>query len=291
MLHILRVVVELAQALEVEVVAWNKTALPVLTVYQHLTAELALYTVLVAVVVAVLITATLPVVLAVFLCCGTILATARYNVEVRPVEYLIEFVEDVPSVEEVEKLKKKRDQLQEEINRRMAAVERVKNLQSNDAAEAGGSEQMNYDSETQQMMDKIASDMASNRGSYESGMRDIKGMGKGGSGSGSGQSKGDGDKGKFSGAVTVAYSFTDPVRHHRDLYVPAYRSKGGGVVVVDVWLNRSGVVTAARSNSSTNSELNATALEAARHHRTLFRIDDSAPQSHRGTITYTFVAQ
>lgn len=232
------------------------------------------------------------VVVVVFIIGGTFLATARYDVDLRPSEYLIEFVEEVPSAEEVEELKRQRDKLQEDIERRMAAIEMVKNLQSNDAAEAGGStEQMSYDSDMQEMMDKIASDMAENRGSYESGMRQIEGMGRGGSGSGSGKDKGDGDKGKFSGAVTVAYNFSDPVRHHRDLYVPAYRSKGGGVVVVDVWLNRNGEVTAARINSSTNDELNAQALEAARHHRTLFRIEDSAPASHRGTITYTFVAQ
>lgn len=232
------------------------------------------------------------VVVVVFIIGGTFLATARYDVDLRPVEYLIEFVEEAPSAEEVEELKRQRDKLQEDIERRMAAIERVKNLQSNDAAEAGGSaEQMSYDSDMQEMMDKIASDMAENRGSYESGMRQIEGMGRGGSGKGSGEDKGDGDKGKFSGAVTVAYNFSDPVRHHRDLYVPAYRSKGGGVVVVDVWLNRNGEVTAARINSSTNDELNPQALEAARHHRTLFRIEDSAPVSHRGTITYTFVAQ
>ena len=61
---------------------------------------------------------------------------------------------------------------------------------------------MNYDSDMQEMMDKIASDMAENRGSYESGMRQIEGMGRGGSGKGAGEDKGDGDKGKFSGAVS-----------------------------------------------------------------------------------------
>jgi TonB family protein len=91
--------------------------------------------------------------------------------------------------------------------------------------------------------------------------------------------------------VTVAYNFEKPVRHHRDLYVPAYKTKGGGVVVVDVWLDRNGTVTKASIQSSTNSELNASALAAARHRKTLFRIDDTAPESHRGTITYTFVAQ
>lgn len=232
------------------------------------------------------------VVLAVYLVGGVVLATARYDVELRPVEYIIEFVDEAPTEEEVEELKKKRDMLQEDINRRLAAIEKVKNLQSNDASESAGSkEQMQYDSDMQQMMDKVASDMATNRGDYESGMREVQGIGKGGSGGGSGGTKGNGEKGKFSGAVTVAYSFENPVRHHRDLYVPAYRSKSGGVVVVDVWLDRNGTVTSARISSSTNSELNEQALSAARNRRTLFRIDSSAPVSHRGTITYTFVAQ
>lgn len=221
-----------------------------------------------------------------------VVATTRINVELQPEEYIIEFVEEEPSEEELEQLRRKRDALQEEINQRLARAQRVQNLQSNDASESSASANMRYDSETEQMMDKIASDMATNRGDYESGMRQIEGMGKGsGSGSGSGGEKGTGEKGKFSGAVTVNYSFTDPVRHHRDLYVPAYRAKGGGVVVVDVWLDRNGTVTNARIASSTNPELNNQALAAAKHSRTLFRIDNTAPQSHRGTITYTFVAQ
>lgn len=232
------------------------------------------------------------VVIAVFMFGGAVLATARYNVDIRPVEYIIEFVADEPSVEEVERLRQERDRVQEEINRRLAAVERVQNLQSNDAADAAGSkEQLAYDSDMQQMMDKVAADMATNRGDYESGVREAQGIGERGAGGGSGVGTGTGEKGKFSGAVTVAYSFTEPVRHHRDLYVPAYRTKSGGVVVIDVWLNRNGEVTSARIQSSTNPELNDQALAAARHKRTLFRIDGSAPASHRGTITYTFVAQ
>lgn len=223
---------------------------------------------------------------------GTWLATARYSFTLPPVEYLIEFVEEVPSEAEVEELKRKRDQLQDEIDRRLQEVQNVKNLQSNDASETSGSgSSLGHDSQTEQMMDKIASDMEANRREYESGMREVSNIGKGGEGEGAGADKGDGDKGKFSGAVTVAYNFSDPVRHHRDLYVPAYRSKGGGVVVVDVWLDRNGTVTQARIASSTNSELNQQALAAARHRKTLFKIDDSAPTSHRGTITYTFVAQ
>ena len=226
-----------------------------------------------------------------FIIGGIFIVTARINVEIRPLEYIIEFVEEEPTPEDIEKLKQQRDKLQEDIDRRLAAVQQVKNVQSNEAAEEGGAESQTYDNETQQMMDKVASDMATNRGEYESGMRDVEGIGRG-SGSGGSEGTGEsGERGKFSGAVTVAYSFEDPVRHHRDLYVPAYKTKGGGIVVVDVWLDRNGTVTSARIQSSTNSELNAQALAAARHKRTLFKIDGSAPASHRGTITYTFVAQ
>jgi TonB family protein len=232
------------------------------------------------------------VVLVTFIFGGTWLATARYSFTLPPVEYLIEFVEEVPSEAEVEELKRKRDQLQDEIDRRLQEVQKVKNLQSNDASEtSGSSSSLGHDSQTQEMMDKIASDMMANRKEYENGMREVADIGKGGEGEGAGEQKGNGEKGKFSGAVTVAYNFSDPVRHHRDLYVPAYRSKGGGVVVVDVWLDRNGNVTQARIASSTNKELNQQALDAARHRKTLFRIEDSAPVSHRGTITYTFVAQ
>lgn len=221
-----------------------------------------------------------------------LLFTARVNVEIPPVEYTIEFVEEEPTVEELEQLRRQRDKLQEDIDRRLAAMQQVRNLQSNDASESAGSTaNTNFDAETQELMSKVASDMATNNDSYQSGMRDIAGIGKGGSGSGNAKGDGTGDKGKFSGAVTVSYSFQSPVRNHRNLYVPAYRSKGGGVVVVDVWIDRNGTVTTARIASSTNSELNQQALSAARNSRTLFDINNSAPAPQRGTITYTFVAQ
>ena len=225
---------------------------------------------------------------------GLWLMTARYSFTLPPTEYIIEFVNDEPTPAEVEELKRKRDVLQDEIDRRLQQIQKVQNLQSNDAAESSGSSSSrseSHDSETEELMDKIASDMAANRREYESGMRDVNSMGKGGEGDGGNAENDKGERGKYSGAVTVAYKFTDPVRHHRDLYVPAYRSRGGGIVVVDVWLDRNGKVTQARIASSTNKELNQQALEAARHHKTLFKIDGSAPASQQGTITYTFVAQ
>lgn len=229
---------------------------------------------------------------------GLWIATARVNIEIPPIEYIIEFVDQEPTPEEVEKLKQQRDKLQEEIDRRLAAVQQVKNVQSNESAEEGGAESQNYDNETQQMMDKIASDMASNRSDYESGMREANGIGKGGSGNGSSGKKGDGKDKNFKGAVTVSYDINyisgnkKVARTARaSLYKPAYLAKEGGYVVLEVRVDRNGTVKSAVVKESSNSALNEIARKAALNTGTIFNIDPNAPVSNVGTITYTFVAQ
>ena len=229
---------------------------------------------------------------------GLWIATARVNIEIPPIEYIIEFVDQEPTPEEVEKLKQQRDKLLQEIDRRLAAVQQVKNVQSNESAEEGGAESQNYDNETQQMMDKIASDMASNRSDYESGMREANGIGKGGSGNGSGGKKGDGKDKNFKGAVTVSYDINyisgnkKVARTARaSLYKPAYLAKEGGYVVLEVRVDRNGTVKSAVVKESSNSALNEIARKAALNTGTIFNIDPNAPVSNVGTITYTFVAQ
>lgn len=229
---------------------------------------------------------------------GLWIATARVNIEIPPIEYIIEFVDQEPTPEEVEKLKQQRDKLQQEIDRRLAAVQQVKNVQSNESAEEGGAESQNYDNETQQMMDKVASDMASNRSDYESGMREANGIGKGGSGNGSGGKKGDGKDKNFKGAVTVSYDINYVSGNKRvartaraSLYKPAYLAKEGGYVVLEVRVDRNGTVKSAVVKESSNSALNEIARKAALNAGTIFNIDPNAPVSNVGTITYTFVAQ
>ena len=229
---------------------------------------------------------------------GLWIATARVNIEIPPIEYIIEFVDQEPTPEEVEKLKQQRDKLQQEIDRRLAAVQQVKNVQSNESAEEGGAESQNYDNETQQMMDKIASDMASNRSDYESGMREANGIGAGGSGNGSGGKKGDGKDKNFKGAVTVSYNINYVSGNKKvartartSLYKPAYLAKEGGYVVLEVRVDRNGTVKSAVVKESSNSALNEIARKAALNAGTIFNIDPNAPVSNVGTITYTFVAQ
>lgn len=231
------------------------------------------------------------VVFAVFVLSGTVLATARYNIEHIDLEYFIEIVPE-EFVEE-ERPEVKPTVSAEELYQRM---QQVRNVASNEAAEeeesSGSSE---FDEETEQLMEDVQEGMDANRAAYDEGMSSVRGSGKSGKGGGDdkgdSKDKNDNAKGKYQGTCTVSYSFTEPVRNHRNLYIPAYTARGGGVVVLDVWLDRNGAVTSARVASSTNASLNQIALQAARNYNTRFNIDGSAPGSHKGTITYTFVAQ
>ncbi len=97
----------------------------------------------------------------------------------------------------------------------------------------------------------------------------------------------------FSGRVTVSYKFEEPVRNARgQLYAPAFRAEHSGTVVITVDIDRNGTVKRAFvSTSSGIKALDDVALRAAKHARTIFNIDASAPTMHRGTITYEFIAQ
>ena len=230
------------------------------------------------------------VVFAVFVLSGTVLATARYDVERIDLEYLIEIVPE--EFEEQPQQQTKPIPSIEELSQR---VQNVRNVISNDAATEQSSGSESFDEDLERLMEEIEEGMDANRAAYEEGMNSVRGAGKGGKGGG--DDKGDAkdvndqSKGKYQGNCTVTYSFEQPVRHHRNLYVPAYTAKGGGVVVLEVFLDRNGAVTSARVASSTNTSLNQVAIQAARNYNTRFNIDSSAPSPHRGTITYTFVAQ
>ncbi|MBQ6613398.1 MAG: energy transducer TonB [Alistipes sp.] len=230
-------------------------------------------------------------VFAVFVLAGTVLATARYSVERVDLEY---FIEIVPQELEEEKVAETKPTVSaEELYQRM---QQVRNVVSNEAAQeedsSGSSEQ---EQEVENPTDNPNEGVDGTNSSSDDGMSSVRGTGKGGKGGGN--DKGDNEdenkstKPKYQGACTVSYRFEEPVRNHANLYIPAYTARGGGVVVLDVWLDRNGTVTSARVASSTNSSLNQIALQAARNYNTQFNIDGSAPQSHKGTITYTFIAQ
>lgn len=94
----------------------------------------------------------------------------------------------------------------------------------------------------------------------------------------------------YSGESNIHYYLEN--RHHRRLPIPVYLARGGGLVVVDIVVNRKGQVVQAdvRSNNQLKDPMLETyARQAAT--RTVFNEDQSAPARQSGTISYTFVPQ
>ena len=97
---------------------------------------------------------------------------------------------------------------------------------------------------------------------------------------------------KVQGNVTVSFSFTNPSRNSYKLHIPAYKCRSGGIVVIDVVVNRNGeVLSAAVDKRSSTSDpcMTETAVDAALRSR--FAVSSNAPSRHHGTIIYNFVPQ
>ncbi|MFV0366290.1 MAG: energy transducer TonB [Mangrovibacterium sp.] len=94
----------------------------------------------------------------------------------------------------------------------------------------------------------------------------------------------------YSGESNIHYDLKN--RYHRRMPIPVYLAKGGGRVVVSIWVNTSGKVVKAEIKSIENANdslLAEYALQAAK--RMLFNKDDAAPNLQQGYISYLFVAQ
>lgn len=186
---------------------------------------------------------------------------------------------------------------QRKIQERMASyddMKDVKNLSSNENAKELNDnlkDNLNHDAKKiYNEADDVQGKVRANREAYERGLREEREM----------IERAKGDKGeqkqrtdsKVKGRVTVSFSFTNPVRNSQKLYIPAYRCQGGGEVTVNATLSRNGNVTSAsvdRASSSTDRCLCEMAVEAALASR--FNIESSAPERHKGTITYMFIPQ
>ncbi len=94
----------------------------------------------------------------------------------------------------------------------------------------------------------------------------------------------------YSGESNIEYRVGD--RYHLRLPIPVYLARGGGVVVVDISVNREGKVIAAtprQNGPAEDSQVYYYARIAAES--SLFNPDPAAPASQIGYIRYTFVAQ
>lgn len=94
----------------------------------------------------------------------------------------------------------------------------------------------------------------------------------------------------YSGDSNIEYKLDN--RYHLRLPIPIYLAKGGGIVIVDISVNRQGRVvnaTPRRNATVTDEQIYLYAQAAAQ--RTQFNQDLSAPNPQFGTIRYTFIAQ
>lgn len=202
----------------------------------------------------------------------------------------------VIDIETLEELAAERDRLAEQVRERQMSeydFSDVRNRTSNENADASDYEQALRSaagSELSRTGREVQERLNANREAFERGVREAEAIGENRDRSG-------GDDtpvrdGKAAGNVTVSYSLDNPLRYRYKLPVPAYTCESGGMVVVNITVDRSGDVTAAsvdRARSSSDEGLHEAALSAAR--RSKFDLNQSAPERHKGTIIYIFLPQ
>jgi hypothetical protein len=94
----------------------------------------------------------------------------------------------------------------------------------------------------------------------------------------------------YSGKSNIHYFLEN--RFHVRLPIPVFLAKSGGLITVDIQVDRAGNVIKAESRPGSNLKdpmLAIYAIQAAE--RTIFNSDQRAPSVQRGTISYRFVAQ
>ena len=189
---------------------------------------------------------------------------------------------------ELEKMRLEQEVRQRQMAQNDAAWENVRNQYSNENAstERSGSERMSNDASLQEKAEAIGDRMRANRDAYERGLAEERAIRERMGNDGTGESTPDT---RAKGRVTVSFSLIDPVRTRRHLEVPAYQCEGGGEVIVDITVNPSGEVIAAKVHSGGDECMRQAALNAARN--SLFNIDSHAPARQSGTINYLFVPQ
>lgn len=94
----------------------------------------------------------------------------------------------------------------------------------------------------------------------------------------------------FAGESNIVYYLEN--RYHISLPIPVYLTQGGGKVIVDISVNRQGIVILAEPRMDRKLRDEQIFLYAkAAAMRTVFNEDTNAPAIQKGTIHYTFVKQ
>lgn len=94
----------------------------------------------------------------------------------------------------------------------------------------------------------------------------------------------------YSGESNIVYYLEN--RYHTSLPIPIYLSQGGGKIIVDIVVDRSGNVVKAvpRNDNKIKDEMTFIYARVAAE-RTKFNADQSAPDQQKGTIHYNFKSQ
>lgn len=94
----------------------------------------------------------------------------------------------------------------------------------------------------------------------------------------------------YTGESNIVYYLEN--RYHTSLPIPIYLSQGGGKVIVDIFVDRSGNVIKAipRNDSKIKDEMTYLYARIAAE-RTKFNADQSAPAQQKGSIHYNFKSQ
>jgi hypothetical protein len=94
----------------------------------------------------------------------------------------------------------------------------------------------------------------------------------------------------YSGKSNIHYYLEN--RHHITLPIPVYLAKGGGTIIVDIQVDRSGKVIKAEARPAKNiNDLMLPSYATRAAENTVFNSDSKAEAIQKGTITYRFVAQ
>lgn len=227
----------------------------------------------------------LAVTLIAYLLLGIVFVAGRISVGGTP--HRSDIIVDLTTLEQLDEERERLERENARLQNDEREWQRVRNLSSNEAL----NENLKDDRGTQTSQlnntaNEVERSMQANREAYERGMAEVAALGERPE---SGNRADDVTSSKVAGRVTVSYSFTDPVRHHRHLDKPAYKCEGGGEVVVSVTVDRNGEVVAAAVVSGGDACMRETAVRSARLSR--FNIDSSAPARQTGSITYIFIPQ
>ncbi|MCD7962459.1 MAG: energy transducer TonB [Rikenellaceae bacterium] len=167
----------------------------------------------------------------------------------------------------------------------------VRNLASNENAQLDAGLRDARNSQASQIYDEakaLEDKLNSSRESYEQGLQEADNILNRSQEAPSGNTE-TVERSRVQGSVTVSYDL--PGRNDTSLPVPAYQCEGGGMVVINITVNRNGVVITSSTDRISSSDPCLVEMASKAAARTRFNVSSDAPERQNGTITYIFIPQ